>query len=199
MAALPPADEQLKLITYNVEGIHSEGELLRKLRQAQDARRPLRVKLGLDPTAPDIHLGHTVVLRKLRVFQDLGHEVYCVVGDFTARIGDPSGRTEGRHPLTPDQIIENARTYADQVFRILDPQRTHVVMNSSWLAALDFEAVVRLAATTTVARMLERDDFAARFRNQLPVGLHEFLYPLMQGYDSVALRADSPAQISRST
>jgi len=162
------------------------GELERKLALG----RPLRVKLGIDPTAPDIHLGHTVVLRKARDFQDLGHEVQLVIGDFTGRIGDPSGKSEARRQLSAQEVAANAETYVRQLHRILDPARTVVRFNSEWLGPLQFADVLGLASKATVARILERDDFAARFRQERPIHLHEFFYALMQGYDSVALRAD---------
>jgi tyrosyl-tRNA synthetase len=183
-------ERQLAIIRRGAVEIIPEEELAEKLRRCLATGRPLRVKLGLDPTAPDIHLGHTVVLQKLRQFQDLGHEVILVLGDFTARIGDPSGKSETRKQLTEQEVAANARTYEAQVFKILDPQRTRVRFNSEWLAPLDFAAVLELSSKYTVARMLERDDFAKRFRRGLPISIHEFFYPLMQGYDSVALRAD---------
>lgn len=183
-------DEQVRLLTQGAVAVVSPEELRRKLERAAREGRPLKVKLGLDPTSPDVHLGHTVVLRRLRAFQELGHEVVVIVGDFTARIGDPSGRSETRKPLDEATIEANARTYAEQVFRVLDPGRTRVVHNSAWLAPLDLAAVIRLTGMTTVARILERDDFAKRFRENQPIGLHELLYPLLQGYDSVALEAD---------
>jgi tyrosyl-tRNA synthetase len=167
-----------------------EGELERRLETARSEGRPLRVKLGADPSAPDLHLGHTVVLSKLRDFQDLGHTVVFLVGDFTARIGDPSGRSETRRPLDPATVAENARTYEDQVFKILDRARTEVRFNSEWMSAMPAEDMVRLCGQYTVARILERDDFSKRMRENRPIGIHEFLYPLVQGYDSVALRAD---------
>lgn len=185
-----PIEEQLEQLRRGVAEIVSEAELADKLGRAAAAGRPLRVKLGLDPSAPDIHLGHTVVLRKLRQFQDLGHEVVCLIGDFTGRIGDPSGKSETRRQLTEDEVRANAETYRRQVFKILDPERTIIDFNSRWLAPMTFADVVGLAARVTVARMLERDDFAARHREGRPIGIHEFFYPLMQGYDSVALRAD---------
>ena len=154
------------------------------------AGRPLRVKLGLDPTAPDIHLGHAVVLRKARDFQDMGHIVDIVIGDFTGRVGDPSGKTEARRQLDREEVARHARTYVDQLHRVLDPQRTQVHFNSEWLEPLRFADVLELASRTTVARLLERDDFANRFRENRPIHLHEFFYALMQAYDSVALRAD---------
>ncbi len=168
----------------------SEQDLEQKLRVAEGEGRRLRVKLGLDPTAPDIHLGHAVLLRKARDFQDLGHQVVVVIGDFTARIGDPTGRSEARRPLDPSEVRANAQTYVTQLERILDPERTTVRFNSEWLAPLDLGQVLELASKTTVARLLERDDFAARFRSGRPIHLHEFFYALMQGYDSVALEAD---------
>jgi tyrosyl-tRNA synthetase len=179
-------EEQLAVLRRGTAAIISEGELARKLALG----RPLRVKLGLDPSAPDIHLGHAVVLRKLRQFQDLGHEVVALIGDFTGRIGDPSGKSETRRQLSPAEVEANARTYEAQILKILDPARTRIDFNSRWLAALDFAQVCELASKVTVARLLERDDFASRFREGRPIHLHEFFYALMQGYDSVALAAD---------
>lgn len=167
-----------------------EGDLERRLETARQEGRPLRVKLGADPSAPDLHLGHTVVLSKLRDFQDLGHTVVFLVGDFTARIGDPSGRSETRRSLDVATVAENARTYEDQVFKILDRSRTEVRFNSEWMGAMPADEMVRLCGQYTVARILERDDFSKRMRENRPIGIHEFLYPLVQGYDSVALRAD---------
>ncbi len=187
---MEPLATQLDLIRRGVAEIIPEEDLVRKLERSIARREPLRVKLGLDPTAPDIHLGHTVVLHKMRQFQQLGHQVIVILGDFTARIGDPTGRSETRKPLSPEEIEANAATYREQIFKILDPERTRVVFNSQWLAPLTFADVIALAARYTVARMLERDDFARRFREGSPIGIHEFLYPLMQGYDSVALAAD---------
>lgn len=181
---------QMAIIKRGAAEIIPEEELAEKLRRSIATGRPLRVKLGLDPTAPDIHLGHTVVLQKLRQFQELGHQVCLVIGDFTGRIGDPSGKSETRRQLSEDEVLANARTYEEQVFKILDPDRTEIVFNSQWLAPLDFAAVIELSSKYTVARMLERDDFAKRFREGLPISIHEFFYPLMQGYDSVALKAD---------
>jgi tyrosyl-tRNA synthetase len=160
------------------------------LREALKAGRPLRVKLGIDPTAPDIHLGHTVVLTKMRQFQDLGHQAVLIIGDFTALIGDPSGRSATRPALTGDEVEAHARTYQEQVFKILDPERTEVHRNAEWLRPLRMEDAIRLAGRVTVARMLERDDFKSRYQQGAPIGMHELLYPLMQGYDSVAIRAD---------
>jgi tyrosyl-tRNA synthetase len=179
-------DDQLDVIRRGVVDIIPEAELRERLASGQG----LRVKLGVDPTAPDIHLGHTVVLSKLRQFQDLGHQAVLIIGDFTALIGDPSGRSVTRPRLTPEEVGAHARTYLDQVFKVLDRERTEVHHNSEWLAHQSLEAVVRLAAQMTVARMLERDDFQRRYRGGSPIGLHEFLYPLLQGYDSVEVRAD---------
>jgi tyrosyl-tRNA synthetase len=170
--------------------IVSAEELEQKLLRSESTGRPLVVKLGADPSAPDLHLGHSVVLRKLRQFQDFGHLVVFLIGDFTGRVGDPTGRAEARRPLTSEEVLANARTYQEQVFRILDPERTSVRFNSSWLESLRLADLVHLMATTTVARMLEREDFRQRFHEERPIHLHEFLYPLMQGYDSVALAAD---------
>lgn len=169
-----------------VEDIYSEADLLEKLKE----NRPLRVKLGADPTAPDIHLGHTVVLNKLRQFQQLGHEVIFLIGDFTGMVGDPSGKNSTRPPLTREDVLRNAETYKQQIFKILDPQKTRIVFNSEWLGALGTEGMIRLASNYTVARMLERDDFKKRFANNQPIAIHEFIYPLLQGHDSVALQAD---------
>lgn len=185
-----PVEKQMEIIKRGVAEIISEEELATKLEKSLAAGRPLRVKLGLDPTAPDIHLGHTVVLQKMRQFQELGHEAIIILGDYTARIGDPTGRVETRRQLSEEEVMANARTYEKQIFKILDPQRTRVVFNSQWLGSLTFAQVLELAAKYTVARMLEREDFARRFREGLPIGIHEFFYPLMQGYDSVALEAD---------
>ena len=163
---------------------------LQELEERLGLDRPLRVKVGFDPTAPDIHLGHTVIINKMRQFQDLGHEVIFLIGDFTGLIGDPTGKNVTRKPLTPEQVRENAETYARQVFKILDPDRTEIRFNSEWLNALGSAGMVKLAARYTVARMLERDDFEARYRNNQPIAIHEFLYPLAQGYDSVFLECD---------
>jgi len=181
---------QLEVIRRGVVEIIPEEELLAKLRRSLATGKPLRVKLGLDPTAPDIHLGHTVVLQKLKQFQDLGHQVFLVLGDYTGRIGDPSGKSETRKQLTEEEVLANARTYEEQIFKILSPHKTTIVFNSQWLAPLNFAQVLELSSKYTVARMLERDDFEKRFRSQLPISIHEFFYPLMQGYDSVALEAD---------
>lgn len=182
--------KQWEVITRGVAEIVPEEELAKKLKRSLEQDKPLKVKLGLDPTAPDIHLGHTVVLHKLRQFQELGHDVVLILGDFTARIGDPSGRSETRKQLTEEEIMKNVATYKEQVGKIIDLERASIVFNSSWLAPLTFEKVIELASKYTVARMLERDDFARRYREGLPIGIHEFLYPLMQAYDSVVLQAD---------
>lgn len=179
-------DEQLREIQRGTVDIIPLEELKRKL----ETGRPLRIKLGLDPSAPDLHLGHTVVLNKLRQFQELGHVVIFLIGDFTGMIGDPTGRSETRKPLTPEQIKANADTYTAQAFKILDPQRTEIRFNSEWMGSMSSADMVRLCSQYTVARLLERDDFAKRFRENVPIHVHELLYPLVQGYDSVALRAD---------
>lgn len=179
-------EEQLKLLRQGTVEIIEEEELLEKLKEG----RPLRIKAGFDPTAPDLHLGHTVLLQKLRQFQLLGHEVYFVIGDFTAMIGDPTGRSETRPPLSREQVLENAKTYEHQVFKVLLPEKTNIVFNSTWLSTLGTEGLIKLAGQYTVARMLERDDFSKRFKEGNPIYIHEFLYPLLQGYDSVFLKAD---------
>ncbi|MCI5763933.1 tyrosine--tRNA ligase [Actinobacillus porcinus] len=169
-----------------VDQIYSEQDLIEKLKE----NRPLRVKLGADPTAPDIHLGHTVVLNKLRQFQQFGHDVYFLIGDFTGMVGDPSGKNTTRPPLSREDVLRNAETYKEQIFKILDPQKTKIVFNSEWLSKLGTEGMIRLASNYTVARMLEREDFKNRFTNQMPIAIHEFIYPLLQGHDSVELQAD---------
>ncbi|MBM7456475.1 tyrosyl-tRNA synthetase [Oceanisphaera litoralis] len=173
-------------IKRGAEEILVEEELIAKLKEG----RPLRVKLGMDPTAPDIHLGHTVILNKLRQFQDLGHEVLLLIGDFTAQVGDPSGKNSTRPPLTPEQVADNAKTYAEQAFKVLDAEKTRIVYNSSWLGELGATGMIKLASKLTVARMLERDDFKKRYGSGQSIAIHEFMYPLLQGYDSVALKAD---------
>lgn len=178
--------EQLDLYKRGCAELLSEAELTEKLK----TNKPLRVKAGFDPTAPDLHLGHTVLINKLKQFQDNGHEVLFLIGDFTASIGDPSGRSATRPPLSPDQIQENVKTYCEQVFKILDPQKTKIVYNSHWLEKLGAQGLIKLAASSTVARMLERDDFSKRYESEQPISIHEFLYPLLQGYDSVELKAD---------
>lgn len=182
--------DQLKIITKGSWQLIGREELEKKLERSIRENRPLVIKLGLDPSAPDIHLGHAVVLRKIKQMQDLGHKAVVVIGDFTGRIGDPTGKAKGRVPLTEEQVKENALTYTNQIFKILDPEKTEVRFNSEWLGSLKFDEIIKLAATTTVARMLERDDFQNRYRNNIPIGVHEFFYPLMQAYDSVALAAD---------
>ena len=182
--------EQMSLINRGVAEIVPEPELINKLKRSIKDNKPLRIKLGLDPTAPDIHLGHTVVLNKLRQFQDLGHEVHLIIGDFTGRIGDPSGKSETRKQLTEEQVMANAATYQEQIFKVLDKEKTAVYFNSEWLMKLNLVDVLGLAGKYTVARMLERDDFSKRYQEGLPIGIHEFMYPLMQGYDSVVLKAD---------
>lgn len=183
-------NEQMQLIRRGVAEIIPEEELKQKLYRSIKENRPLKVKLGLDPTAPDIHLGHTVVLNKLRQFQDLGHEVHLIIGDFTGRIGDPSGKSETRKQLTEEEVQVNAATYQEQIFKVLDRDKTIIHFNSEWLMPLNLVDVLNLTGKYTVARMLERDDFEKRYKEGLPIGIHEFLYPLMQGYDSVALKAD---------
>lgn len=183
-------ERQLKILSSGVAEIVPEAEFAHKLAQSIRQNKPLRVKLGLDPTAPDIHLGHTVVIRKLKQFQELGHEVQLVIGDFTGRIGDPSGRSQIRKPMTEAEIKANARTYVAQYGKILDMEKTKLYFNSEWLAPLTFADIIRLAGSITLARMLERDDFQNRYSQNLPISLHELLYPLAQGYDSVALETD---------
>ncbi|MHB1627767.1 MAG: tyrosine--tRNA ligase [Bacilli bacterium] len=181
---------QLAIIRRGAVDIVPEEELEHKIRRSVIGGEPLRVKLGLDPSAPDIHVGHAVVLYKLRQLQDLSHVVQLVIGDFTGRIGDPTGKSETRRQLTEEQVQANARSYEEQVFKVLDPARTEIHFNSTWLAPLTFADVVRLASTLTVARMLERDDFKKRYVSGAPISIHEFFYPLMQAYDSVALKTD---------
>lgn len=183
---MKPVDEQLALIKRGADEILVEAELRAKLERGM----PLRVKAGFDPTAPDLHLGHTVLINKLRQFQELGHEVLFLIGDFTGMIGDPSGKNSTRPPLTREQVLANAETYKEQVFKILDPQRTQVVFNSEWMDKFSAAEMIQLAGKYTVARMLERDDFDKRYKGGQSIAIHEFLYPLIQGYDSVAMRAD---------
>ncbi len=183
-------EEQMKIIAKGAKEIVGEEDLRNKLKRAVEQNKGLTIKLGLDPSAPDIHLGHSVVLRKIRQMQDMGHKAVIVIGDFTGRIGDPTGKSKGRAALSEEEVKENARTYTDQIFEIMDREKTEVVFNSSWLKELNFEEVIRLASSVTVARILERDDFTERYKNNIPIGLHEFFYPLMQAYDSVALNAD---------
>lgn len=179
-------EEQLALIKRGSDELLVEAELVEKLKSG----RPLRVKAGFDPTAPDLHLGHTVLINKLRHFQELGHHVMFLIGDFTGMIGDPTGKNATRPPLSRDQVLQNAQTYRDQVFKILDPEKTEICFNSTWFDSLGAAGMIKLAAQYTVARMLERDDFAKRYASNQPIATHEFLYPLCQGYDSVAMRAD---------
>jgi len=184
--AILSTQESLSLIKRGAVDVLVEAELTERLATG----KPLRVKLGMDPTAPDLHLGHTVVIHKLRQFQDLGHEVLFLIGDFTGRIGDPTGKDETRKPLSPEAVVENAKTYAHQVYKILDPEKTQILFNSTWLGKKSAADLIQLAATHTVARMLERDDFSKRFAAHQPIAIHEFMYPLLQGYDSVEMRAD---------
>ncbi|MFA7674417.1 MAG: tyrosine--tRNA ligase [Clostridia bacterium] len=183
-------EEQIRIITKGTDSVVSTDELREKLIRSERTKRPLTVKLGLDPSAPDIHIGHAVVLRKIRQIQDLGHIAVIIIGDFTGKIGDPTGKAKGRNALSEEEVRANAATYQEQVFRIIDPLRTVIRYNSEWLKKLTFEDVIKLASNTTVARILERDDFSNRYKNNMPIGLHEFLYPLMQAYDSIAIDAD---------
>jgi tyrosyl-tRNA synthetase len=183
-------ERQLEIIRRGAADIVPEDELAAKVAQAVKSGKPLKVKLGLDPSAPDIHVGHTVVLHKLRQFQNLGHEVQLIIGDFTGRIGDPTGKSETRKQLSEEDVKRNAETYQKHIFKILDPQKTTIYYNSTWLSPLTFADVVGLAGKITVARMMERDDFTKRFQSNQPISVHEFFYPLMQGYDSVALESD---------
>lgn len=183
---MPSVEESLELIRRGADEILLEKELVKKLERG----KPLRVKAGFDPTAPDLHLGHTVLINKLRQFQDLGHEVMFLIGDFTGMIGDPTGKSTTRPPLTRDQVLENARSYEEQIYKILDPEKTMVLFNSSWMGEMSAADLIQLAAKHTVARMLERDDFNKRYKSGQPIAIHEFLYPLVQGYDSVAMKAD---------
>src|SRR5437588_120912 len=186
----PPIDEQLTYISKGAAEIIRESELREKLEKSRATGKPLRVKAGFDPTAPDLHLGHTVLLRKLKHFQDLGHTVIFLIGSFTGMIGDPTGRSATRPPLSREEIQKNAETYKAQVFRILDPDKTEVRFNSEWFDKFGAEDVIRLAAKYTVSQMLEREEFHKRFQEEKPIAVHELLYPLAQGYDSVALEAD---------
>lgn len=183
-------EEQIKVIMKGVDEIVSEEDLKEKLQKSITENEPLKIKLGLDPSAADIHLGHAVVLRKLKQIQDLGHEVTIIIGDFTGMIGDPTGKSKARKQLTREEVERNAKTYTDQMFKILDKNKTKVLFNSTWLEGLNFKDVIELASKYTLARMLEREDFKNRFVNEKPLSLHEFFYPLMQGYDSVQLKCD---------
>src|SRR5271154_692871 len=190
MPTFAPTDEQLAYIKKGAAEIVKESELSAKLEKSRAAGKPLRVKLGMDPTAPDLNLGHTVVLRKLKHFQDLGHTAIFLIGDFTGMIGDPTGRSVTRPPLSPEQIEQNAETYKAQVFKILDPEKTVIDFNRRWFSKFTGDDFIRLAAKYTVSQMLEREDFHKRFLEEKPIAVHELLYPLVQGYDSVALEAD---------
>jgi len=183
-------EEQVALIERGTVDLISREELVKKLIRSRETGKPLVIKAGFDPTAPDLHLGHTVLLQKLRHFQLLGHQVNFLIGDFTGLIGDPTGKSDTRPPLTRQDVERNAETYKEQVFKILDPEKTKVVFNSTWLGELSSYEMIRLASRLTVARMLERDDFKKRFESNRPISIHEFLYPLIQGYDSVAMEAD---------
>src|ERR1044071_5999465 len=185
-----PAPEQLDNIRRGAVEIIREEELVEKLKRAQKSGKPLRVKAGFDPTAPDIHVGHTVLARKMKHFQELGHVAIFLIGDFTGMIGDPSGRSATRKQLTKDEVLQNAETYKQQIFKILDPQKTVIDFNSRWMSQLGSEGFIRLASRYTVARILEREDFTNRMKSLQPIAMHELLYPLVQGYDSVALEAD---------
>src|SRR5262245_3702622 len=186
MVQMASIDQQIEIIRRGTDELLIEAELREKLKSG----KPLRVKAGFDPTAPDLHLGHTVLLNKMRQLQDLGHEIMFLIGDFTGMIGDPSGKNETRPPLTREQVQENALTYQNQVFKVLDPHKTKIMFNSTWSDKLTPADLIKLAATHTVARMLERDDFHKRFTSGQPIAIHEFLYPLLQGYDSVAMQSD---------
>ena len=183
-------DEQISLIERGAVDVVSREDLVRKLKKSSESGVPLKIKAGFDPTAPDLHLGHTVLIQKMKHFQDLGHDIYFLIGDFTGMIGDPTGKSETRKPLTLEDVARNADTYKEQIFKILDPEKTTVVFNSTWLGKLTSYDMIKLASQLTVARMLEREDFKVRFENEKPISIHEFMYPLIQGYDSVALEAD---------
>ncbi len=184
------AKEQFDILAENTVEIITEEEFLNKLEKSVSTGAPLRCKLGIDPSAPDLHLGHAVVLHKLREFQQLGHHIIIILGDFTGMVGDPTGRSETRKQLSKDEVLANARTYQEQIFHILDREKTEMVFNSSWLARLNFADVIQLASSLTVARMMEREDFSRRYQENMPISIHEFFYPLMQGYDSIAIKAD---------
>ncbi|MBZ4672336.1 MAG: tyrS [Deferribacteraceae bacterium] len=185
-----PVEEQLKVIKRGTEEIIVEEELVAKLTYSYENNIPLRVKAGFDPTAPDLHLGHTVLIHKMRHFQELGHHVIFLIGDFTGMIGDPTGKNETRKALSKEEVLKNAETYKEQVFKILDPEKTEIAFNSKWMLEMGTTGLIKLASQYTVARMLERDDFAKRYQSNKPISIHEFLYPLVQGYDSVALNSD---------
>lgn len=194
MGAIPTMnlniDEQINLLGRGTVDVISRDDLAEKLKKSQETKVPLKIKAGFDPTAPDLHLGHTVLIQKMKHFQDLGHQILFLIGDFTGMIGDPTGKSETRKPLTVEDVKKNAETYKEQIFKILDPDKTKVVFNSAWLDKLSSQDFIKLASQLTVARMLEREDFKVRFENERPISIHEFLYPLIQGYDSVALEAD---------
>jgi len=190
LTPIPRAEEQLGVLLEGLVDLNTQQELSVRLEAAHQSQRPLEIKAGFDPTAPDIHLGHTVLMEKMAQFQRFGHNVTFLVGDYTARIGDPTGRNASRPPLTGEQIAENARTYTEQAFKVLDPEKTQIRWNSEWLSRLEFADVIRIASMYNVGRMLERRDFKERFESNKQIALHEFLYPLMQGYDSVAMRSD---------
>lgn len=183
-------DEQISLIERGTVDVVSREDMVRKLKKSSESGVPLKIKAGFDPTAPDLHLGHTVLIQKMKHFQDLGHDINFLIGDFTGMIGDPTGKSETRKPLTLDDVEKNAETYKEQIFKVLDPEKTTVVFNSTWLGKLTSYDMIKLASQLTVARMLEREDFRVRFENQKPISIHEFMYPLIQGYDSVAMEAD---------
>ncbi len=185
-----PAEKQLEILMRGVIDQVPQGALLEKLRRSKESGVPLRIKMGVDPTAPDVHLGHTVVMRKLRQFQDLGHQVVLIIGDYTAMVGDPSGRSTTRAPLTHEEVLHNAETYQKQFFQIVDEKKTEIHYNGDWFSKLPFSQVLHLLSQMTVAQMLERQDFSARYKNGSSIGIHEFVYPLMQGWDSVMIRAD---------
>jgi tyrosyl-tRNA synthetase len=189
LSGLKP-EEQLERIGFGTVDLISKDDMLKKLKRSAETKKPLLIKFGADPTRPDIHIGHTVVINKLKTFQDLGHHIHFLIGDFTALIGDPSGKNTTRPILSREQIEENAKTYAKQIFKILDPEKTEIVYNSKWLAPMTSIDFIRLASRYTVARILERDDFSNRLKNHTPISVHELLYPLTQGYDSVALKSD---------
>lgn len=190
MSSFPPVDVQLEQIRRGIDEILPEEALVAKLKKSRETGKPLNIKLGCDPSRPDLHLGHAVVLRKLRQFQDLGHQAVLIIGDFTGMIGDPSGRSKTRPPLTLEETRKNGQTYFEQASKILDPEKTRIVYNSEWLDSMSFRDVIQLAGKYTVARMLERDDFETRFRAGEPIGVHEFLYPLAQAHDSIAVESD---------
>jgi tyrosyl-tRNA synthetase len=190
MMPMYSVQEQLSILKRGTVEILVEDELLKRLERSVTSGKPLRVKAGFDPTAPDIHLGHAVLLNKMRQFQDMGHDVIFLIGDFTGMIGDPTGKSETRKHLTKEEVLENAKTYESQIFKVLDPAKTRIIFNSEWMSKMTAEEIIQLAAKHTVARMLEREDFKKRYHAELPISIHEFLYPLIQGYDSVMLKAD---------